>query len=175
LDIDLAGLGELSLADIDLGDFNDLANSLQTGQMTPSQRSQITQLSQLFSPGAMVPGSSPSIRSAAAGTGFEPSQHLGHGSSETGMDYERLELEENPLFEFDENGEMREVTPTLPDPFGGDPTTPRGDGDRTPRARVPRTYGSEDIEERVRKEHDEAGRPGSEVSNGHFSNIWESC
>ncbi|KAI5813074.1 Rec8 like protein-domain-containing protein [Pyronema omphalodes] len=163
LDIDLAGLGELSLGDVDLGDFNDLANSLQTGQMTPSLRSQITQQSQLFSPGAMVPGSSSSIRSGAAGTGFEPSQHLGHDSSETGVDYERLELEENPLFEFDENGEMREVTPTLPDPFGGDPTTPRGDGDRTPRARVPGTHGSEDIEERVRKEHDEAGRPGSEA------------
>ncbi|KAF8250538.1 hypothetical protein K440DRAFT_640093 [Wilcoxina mikolae CBS 423.85] len=153
-ELDLAILGDLSLEDLDNGSLTDLADSIERG-LTPQNHPP-------FSPG---PGTSPGTAGGYS-EGIRPRSSV-HGDRETSMpgDVEdNLQLEEHPLFEFNDQGEIREVSPKLP------PLHP--DLDRNPiaapgsRARPPRVPGShlesEDVEEQVRREHEEGGLPDLE-------------
>jgi hypothetical protein len=71
---------------------------------------------------------------------------------------DNLGLEEYPLFEFDEDGEMRDITPELPPPLPAQAETPLASGPRVRGSHAGTQLNSEDIEAQVREEHGE--RPG---------------
>ncbi|KAF8533014.1 Rec8 like protein-domain-containing protein [Trichophaea hybrida] len=154
-ELDLAILGDLSLEDLDNGSLTDLADSIERGGLTPQNHLP-------FSPEL---GTSPGTTGGYS-EGFRPRSAV-QDDRETPMPgdgEDNLQLEEHPLFEFDEQGEIREVSPELPPLFP--------DLNRTPiaapgsRARPPRVPGShlesEDVEEQVRREHEEGELPDLE-------------
>lgn len=146
LDLDLGVLGELH------GDAEREADSLLD----------YTQSAHSFQ--ASAP-STTSRGSVGSNVGFEVPESVAQPEDGlVGWADGNLELEEHPQFEFDGDGEIREVTPELPPPLPG-----AGDGSvmAPPSAiRRPAVPGSradsEELAARVRQEHDE-GAVGNEV------------
>ena len=66
-------------------------------------------------------------------------------------------MEENPLWEFDEDGMIREMTPELPPLVDHEQSPATKAASRIQRMRIGSQADSEDIEAQVRQEHEEAG------------------
>lgn len=155
-ELDLGVLNDLSLADLESGDLTDLADSLDVRSFTPQNNPP-------FSPGG--PGTSPGTSPGTAGgsPGFRPAYSSFHGDRQTpvpGGVEDNLQFEDHPSFGFDEQGVMREVTPELPLLLLDQDQTPIPTPSlRLRQPQVPGSHLTEDVEEQVRREHEEGGIP----------------
>lgn len=155
--LDLEVLGDLDPMNLNIDNFlaqhlQELgADSQEVRSFTPSQG----RLSGFMTPAGV--NSSPGTIGRMSTPGF-PGSGFGAPTSPVALD-EDLRMDENPLFEFDENGMIREISPQLP-------VSPSAAlGLRARRGREGGNLNSDDIEEQVRREH-EAGQVDQQVNQG---------